>query len=326
MAPTSSKSDRQCTAVGVNNPSRLNLRELSVPALRLALSSLQFTPDGALQMIAAYTLELFSAAGVAIALQRGQDVICLASAGNAPAVGAILTTDSGVSGECFRTGDIVRCRDSHSDPRIDASIRSSLGFRSVIVLPIRKEGRLVGILEVLGSDPDQFPDSQLPALKEVSDLSLDVSERTTRRTDPINTARPFLAEDLSRKIDICERSSISDLSSDLNAIYTKLDPDFQSLFDTLTGDRDGVALQAASVPNNLKQGSKMYSELDQLSNKASSPLEGSVIRSKAPATIPKKIRDEKASGMGRRRVLTIAAAFILLALLVVTCVRWGMIR
>jgi len=305
----------------------MNRAEFSVAALRLALSSLQFSQDAALQMIADYTLELFSAAGVAIALQRGQDVLCVASAGQAPAVGAILSTDAGVSGECFRTGEIVRCGDSHSDPRIDASIRRTLGFRSVVVLPIKKEKQLVGILEVLGATPYQFRDDDLSALQEISDLSLEVTQAKIRRTDPINTTLESLTEDLSPASDVREGSSSADLANDdLNAIFTKLDPDFQKLFQALAGDQEVGGFRPASVvPDRLRGSLQPHSELGQHSNKVSSFSEKSLLKANPAVSVLKKKKPEPASGMRSRRLLTIITAVIVLVVLFVTTLRLGII-
>src|SRR5215469_2774129 len=60
------------------------------------------------------------AAGSALALWSQGVVICRARSGEtAPPLGAKLNVDSGISGECMRTGHPERCNDALTDSRVD---------------------------------------------------------------------------------------------------------------------------------------------------------------------------------------------------------------
>jgi GAF domain-containing protein len=100
---------------------------------------------------------LTGATGAAIALRSGSEVICRARAGRtAPDVGIRLQTDSGISAECLRSGEIVLCNDAEDDPQVDLASCRRLGVRSILAAPLRQFHRTLGIFEVLSASPSAF--------------------------------------------------------------------------------------------------------------------------------------------------------------------------
>ncbi len=84
-------------------------------------------------------------------------MICRASAGpSAPPVGATLQVGSGFSGECVRTGKMLRCDDAETDERVDRESCRALGIRSMLAAPIRLGEKVIGLLEVFSAEPDAF--------------------------------------------------------------------------------------------------------------------------------------------------------------------------
>jgi TonB family protein len=98
-----------------------------------------------------------AASGAAVALLRDGGMVCCASSGaNAPELGARLDSDLGLTAECVATKRLQRCDDAQNDPRADIEASCSLGVRSVIVVPLLREGDLLGVLEVFSSQPGVF--------------------------------------------------------------------------------------------------------------------------------------------------------------------------
>jgi len=96
------------------------------------------------------------ATGAAIILERAGEMVCRASNGvNAPQFGVRLESESGLTAECIRTRQVQRCADALTDPRADAEASRNLGVRSVLILPLLRNG-LVGLLEVFSSRPGAF--------------------------------------------------------------------------------------------------------------------------------------------------------------------------
>jgi len=69
------------------------------------------------------------ATAAAIALVRGDEIVCRATTGaNAPDLGVKLDVHSGFSGACVQSKKWQRCDDTETDSRVDAEICRGLGF------------------------------------------------------------------------------------------------------------------------------------------------------------------------------------------------------
>jgi len=121
------------------------------------LSGAKISLEPAIGMITERAQTLTGATGAAIALRSGSEVICRARAGRtAPDVGIRLQTDSGISAECLRSGEVVLCNDAEDDPQVDLASCRRLGVRSILAAPLRHFQRTLGIFEVLSASPRAF--------------------------------------------------------------------------------------------------------------------------------------------------------------------------
>ncbi|MGB7863707.1 MAG: TonB family protein, partial [Candidatus Sulfotelmatobacter sp.] len=113
------------------------------------------------------------ATGAAIALARGEEMVCRAtSGGNAPELGSLLDMNSGLSGACVRSRQIQRCDDALADPSADAEVSRQLGVRSVVVLPLLQDEELIGIFEIFSLRPAAFSDGDLGTLEVLAERAL----------------------------------------------------------------------------------------------------------------------------------------------------------
>jgi hypothetical protein len=109
------------------------------------------------------------ATGAAVALARGNEMLCRATAGaDAPDLGVCLDPRSGLSGSCIQTRQMQQCPDTETDPRVDAEACRLLGVRSIVVLPLLRGNDLEGILEILSSRPNAFGPGDLGSLQTLS--------------------------------------------------------------------------------------------------------------------------------------------------------------
>ena len=100
------------------------------------------------------------ARAAALALKRGDEMVCRAATGeHAPDLGIPLNTSDGLSGACLRTRQSQLCLDTETDPRVDAATSRRLGVRSMLIVPVLDDNELVGVLEVFATDPAEFVDS-----------------------------------------------------------------------------------------------------------------------------------------------------------------------
>jgi N-acetylmuramoyl-L-alanine amidase len=135
------------------------------------LAAEQFVLDEVLGLVAERALAITGADGVAIALAEGDAIICRGSAGIiAPDAGAKLDPKSGFSGACFRSGEIVRCDDVETDPRVDLQACRRLDTRSVVAVPLYGRHTVVGLLEAFSRDAYAFNDSDVRSLSLLAEL------------------------------------------------------------------------------------------------------------------------------------------------------------
>lgn len=137
--------------------------------------------DAALQLVAERALAFTGATGAAIAFCEQEVMVCDAAAGaDAPPVGARLQIGPGLSGECVRTGRLLRCDDSERDERADRETCRALGIRSMAVVPIRLGGKAIGILEVFSSLPNAFDAHDDMVLQRLAEIILAAVNRASR--------------------------------------------------------------------------------------------------------------------------------------------------
>jgi TonB family protein len=129
------------------------------------------SPDE-LAVIAQRALAFTNASGTAIALSEGrtEEIICRTRAGStAPEVGTALRVEGTFTGLCIQSGKELRCDDAETDTRVDTAAVRALGIRSMAVIPIKEEGRVVGVLAVFAPTTHAFTITHVAVLKTMAD-------------------------------------------------------------------------------------------------------------------------------------------------------------
>jgi GAF domain/PilZ domain/Sel1 repeat len=174
----------------------------AVTAVQRQVESLGSDLDAALKLIAERAQTLVRASGAAIALPdavAGADpdfLVCRASAGvDAPPVGARLQVGSGFSGECVKTGTLLRCDDAEADTRVDRESCRALGIRSMLAAPVRAAEKSIGILEVFSGQAHTFSDTDGQVLQRLAEAVLASVNRAARSEDlaPLSAAPDHFA-------------------------------------------------------------------------------------------------------------------------------------
>ncbi len=158
----------------------------------------EFVLDEVLQLVADRAVALTGANGVAIALADSGEIICRASSGTiAPDKRAKLNPNSGFSGACFRTGQIVRCDDTESDTRVNVQAARRLGTRSMVAVPLVGRNGTVGLIEAFSNKPYAFQDSSIRSLNLLAELILGAMKPEEQdRPVAVQPRVPSVAEEL----------------------------------------------------------------------------------------------------------------------------------
>jgi len=130
-------------------------------------------PEPELQVILEQAMEGTGATGAAIALSTEDAVCCRASTGApAPEVGTHLHAGISLTGLCLGTGEILLCNDTNTDRRVNPKLSKEMGIRSVLILPIKQNAKVVGVLEVLSINPNAFNQHDATAMSKLADRVL----------------------------------------------------------------------------------------------------------------------------------------------------------
>ncbi len=115
---------------------------------------------------------LFTAAdGAAIAVASDGQIKCRARAGAlAPPIDSTVPMDSGISGVCMRSGEVINCTDTESDPRVDAEACRYAGIRSVLAVPITSVDKPCGVFAVFSTSANAFGEREMENMLLLSGL------------------------------------------------------------------------------------------------------------------------------------------------------------
>jgi diguanylate cyclase (GGDEF)-like protein len=132
-----------------------------------AISTTDLDVDGVMSLVAGEALAIAGGDGACVELAERDEVVCSAAAGTAlPFLGMRLKANESITGECFRTGQVLICTDSEADSRVDREACRTVGARSMVVVPLAHGGNVKGVLIVWSAAANAFHsyESQLLAL------------------------------------------------------------------------------------------------------------------------------------------------------------------
>jgi len=171
--------------------------------------------DAALQLLADRAQYITGASGAAIALRRDgrNDMLCRASAGeNAPELGALLSTEFGLSGESVRTKRPLRCDDAERDARVNREVCRQLGIASVVVMPVVNDDQVLGVFELFSGKANAFGERDLSAVQRLSEMvetAVRMAHATATATEKIKERESSVAETVHSEV--FEGQFLSDL-------------------------------------------------------------------------------------------------------------------
>jgi hypothetical protein len=143
------------------------------------------------------------------------DMLCRASAGsNAPALGALLSTEFGLSGESVRTKQLLRCDDAEHDARVNHEVCRQLGIASVVVMPVVHDDEVLGVFELFSRKTNAFGERDLSAVQrlgqmvetavQLAHVTESLPERLRGEESPVNLPQSSIVGDHNLDDEILE--------------------------------------------------------------------------------------------------------------------------
>lgn len=134
-------------------------------ALKAALGQAS-DPQELLSRIVAQALVLVPAAeGATVELADGDELIYVSCGGALAAhVGLRLRIEGSFSGLSVRNGEVLRCDNSETDPRVDRQACRAVGAVSMLCVPLSGPTDALGVLKVASAKADAFGDDDVAVL------------------------------------------------------------------------------------------------------------------------------------------------------------------
>ena len=156
-----------------------------------------FDLQGKLDYLIEQALTITNAGGAVVALAEGDQIICRARAGLiGPPLGAGLDPNSGISGECIRSGELLYCDDTETDPRVNLAACRQLGIRSILAIPLILHEQTLGVVEIFSGWAGVFGDRESRTLKLIAGQILEAlwQEETPKPRAAAATAEEITEE------------------------------------------------------------------------------------------------------------------------------------
>ncbi len=110
--------------------------------------------------------ELTGADGAVVELAEGDEMVYAAASGSAAQhIGLRLKAVGSFSGLCVRTDQVMSSEDTETDPRVDLAATRAVGVRSMVVAPLKYEGKVVGAVKLLSPRLKAFDERQIASLE-----------------------------------------------------------------------------------------------------------------------------------------------------------------
>jgi hypothetical protein len=118
--------------------------------------------DAVMPLVVDSARDLANAAGVAVGLLEGNQLVYRAGSGcSAANIGSRVKASLTLPPNTRPRREILRVEDVDTDTRIEASICRQFGAKSLLILPLYHSQALAGVLEVLFSEAHSFQDREL---------------------------------------------------------------------------------------------------------------------------------------------------------------------
>ena len=121
------------------------------------ISALELDQEAVTATIVERAQRLTGGDGASVQWFEGTESVLQQGSGVAAAfVGLRLDRAASLSGFAALSGEVAYSPDTHNDPRVDGEACRKLQARSVICAPLHRQGRIEGVLSVVGKKPDAF--------------------------------------------------------------------------------------------------------------------------------------------------------------------------
>lgn len=139
----------------------------AIIATQYDIATAELNLSTVMNLIVERTRNLTCATGSAIELVEADEMVCRVTSGTVTSYTAELQLKitACLSVQCVQTGEILLCDDTEVDPRVDIAACRWVGARSMIVVPLHHNYKVVGVLKVFSSEAQAFDQRDVRTLQ-----------------------------------------------------------------------------------------------------------------------------------------------------------------
>lgn len=130
------------------------------------IAAVELDPVVVMQIVVERSRKLTDADFAVIDMIEGDETVHRAATeAAADCIGLRLKIGSSLTGLAIRGQAILRCDDSETDPRVDREACRRKGVRAIVVVPLVRDGAVLGLLRVLSCRPRAFDERHVAVLQ-----------------------------------------------------------------------------------------------------------------------------------------------------------------
>lgn len=135
----------------------------TIVALHREVAQAEFDVEEVVLRILERARTLLGASAASAGILEGEEIVYKYRTGPGRDSGAAIRTprNASLSGICLTSGEPAHCEDSEIDPRVDKAACRAQGLRSMIIVPLRHRGEVVGVLNVNSPQARAFEDDDV---------------------------------------------------------------------------------------------------------------------------------------------------------------------
>lgn len=177
-------------------------------------------------LIVERTQALTCADGAVVELCEDDALVYRFACGSATSfLGLRIPIHGSLSGACIRSGELLVCHDIEVDRRVNLEIARQVGLRAMIVVPLKSQGRVFGVLKVMADRPGAFAQRDVRTLQLMAEF---IGAAMGQALD--HHARQTLLLHASQLAAIVEGSSDAIYGVTMGGIVTSWNPGAEKLF------------------------------------------------------------------------------------------------
>ncbi|MGH2865412.1 MAG: diguanylate cyclase domain-containing protein [Solirubrobacteraceae bacterium] len=133
-------------------------RMTTIVALHREVERAEFDVQDVVLGILERARTLLGASAASAGIIEGEQILYRYRTGPGRESGVVISTPraASLSGVCVSSGEAVYCEDSETDSRADRIACRTQGLRSMIIVPLRHRGEVVGVLNINSPEPRAF--------------------------------------------------------------------------------------------------------------------------------------------------------------------------